>query len=174
MKSNRKLLVLALVGLAALIAIRADATQYSFPTFGSSSKPLLTTDDSAATAGTVVCRDVNGNDIAAVRTATAGLVTQGFLEEHVITESANYTMTGVESVVLVNASGGAVTITEPVDGSNTGKRFMIEKTDSSGNAVTVATQGSDTIQGSTTVTLSSQWSKIIDVADGGTTYVREQ
>ena len=83
--------------------------------------------------------------------------------------SANTTLTVDDAgLVLVNASGGARTITLPAANALGGRpiRFQIEKTDSSANAVTIQRAGADTIEGGTSVVLSGQWASVTLVSDG--------
>lgn len=68
----------------------------------------------------------------------------------------------------VDATGGAVAITLPSAASSTNKVFVIKKTDSSGNAVTVTRAGSDTIDGSNTYALSAQYDWVMIQSDGST------
>jgi hypothetical protein len=85
------------------------------------------------------------------------------------TYSANTTLTVDDAgLVLVNASGGARTITLPAANALGGRpiRYQIEKTDNSANAVTVQRAGSDTIEGATSVVLSGQWASVTLVSDG--------
>lgn len=65
----------------------------------------------------------------------------------------------------VDASGGAKTITLPA-ASCVGFTVTVKKSDSSGNAVTVSRASSATIEGSTTVSLGSQYSWVRLIADG--------
>ncbi len=83
--------------------------------------------------------------------------------------SANTTLTVDDAgLVLVNASGGARTITLPAANALGGRpiRFQIEKTDSTANTVTIQRAGTDTIEGGTSVVLSGQWASVTLVSDG--------
>lgn len=78
--------------------------------------------------------------------------------------SANQTLSIEQYFINVDASGGAVTITLPAAstafGSGVGIRYIIRKTDASGNAVTIqrnGTPGTDTINGAASVTLAAQY-----------------
>jgi hypothetical protein len=62
--------------------------------------------------------------------------------------------------VRADATGGAFTVTLPAANLNIGRRMFIKKVDASGNAVTVSRSGSDTIEGSNTVSLAAQWDKL--------------
>ncbi|MCA3417439.1 MAG: hypothetical protein INF88_00950 [Roseomonas sp.] len=83
--------------------------------------------------------------------------------------SANTTLSVDDAgLVLVNASGGARTITLPAANALGGRpiRYQIEKTDSTANAVTVQRAGTDTIEGAASVVLSGQWASVTLVSDG--------
>jgi len=84
----------------------------------------------------------------------------------VTTKSGAYTATTSDCVILVDASAAAVTISLPTASGNTGLTYVIKKIDSSGNNVTIDPNGSETIDGSSTVTLSSQYSYRMIVSDG--------
>jgi hypothetical protein len=64
-----------------------------------------------------------------------------------------------------DASGGAFTITLPLSSDLDGRGIVIKKTDSSANAVTIATQGGDLIDGLSTQLLSSQYDALAIVAN---------
>lgn len=85
--------------------------------------------------------------------------------------TANYTILATDHVILVNATSAAVTVTLP-DASEV-KEFHIKKIDSSGNAVTVARAGTDTIEGSTSVSLAAQYNSVTLYSDGSTTWYKK-
>lgn len=77
-----------------------------------------------------------------------------------VSKTANYTV--VESdrdkIILVDATAGAVTITLPAAATaGNGFRIAIKKVDSSGNSVITDANGSETIDGALTSTLSTQY-----------------
>lgn len=77
-----------------------------------------------------------------------------------VTKTANYTVTEADrdKLILVDATSGAVTITLLAAATaGDGFRVAIKKIDSSGNAVTVDGNLSETIDGATTSTLSTQY-----------------
>lgn len=78
--------------------------------------------------------------------------------------SASETITKEYMVYPVDATSGPVTITLPSADKNVTPMSVV-KIDSSGNAVTVSTNGSDTIKGSSTRTLSSQWDSVYLIPD---------
>jgi hypothetical protein len=84
----------------------------------------------------------------------------------VVSQSATYTARVEDDVVLVDASGGARTVNLPTAVGNTGATITVKKTDSSGNAVTVDPNGSQTVDGASTHALSSQYAKVTVVSDG--------
>ena len=77
-----------------------------------------------------------------------------------------------QGLILVDASGGAVTVTLPAANSGVvggvlfGPVIRIKKIDASGNAVTISRAGADTIEGANTMSLAVQWDKVTLAADG--------
>lgn len=81
--------------------------------------------------------------------------------------NTNYTAVDADAL-LVDAASGAITITLPEVAL--AARIIVKKTDSSGNAVTVSTPGSETIDGSASLTLSSQNEAYSLISDGENWY----
>ncbi len=63
-------------------------------------------------------------------------------------------------LVECNATSAAFTVNLPTIASSNGRSFTFVKTDSSANAVTLDGSGSETINGATTYSLPSQWSRV--------------
>ena len=85
----------------------------------------------------------------------------------VVTKTADYTASIInDAVILCDATSGVVTITLPTSVGNAGKTFSIKKIDASGNNVVIDGNGSQTIDGSTTQTISSQYGERRIVSDG--------
>jgi hypothetical protein len=76
------------------------------------------------------------------------------------------TLTTSHTVALCDATLGAITMTLPAAASSTGRRYFIKKVDVSANAVTVDGNGAETIDGSATAVLASQYDSIEIVCDG--------
>lgn len=74
--------------------------------------------------------------------------------------------------ILVDCTSGALTMTlpDPTAAPHVHARFVIKKVDSTGNAVTIATNGSETIDGSATASLASQWDSLTVWNDGTNWY----
>jgi hypothetical protein len=81
--------------------------------------------------------------------------------------SSNYIAIDADAL-LVDASSGAITITLPE--VTLAARILVKKTDSSVNAVTVATPGSETIDGSASLSISSQNEAYSLISDGENWY----
>lgn len=84
----------------------------------------------------------------------------------IVTITGNTTLTTANDVILVDASGGVITVTLPAAAVRSGKQFDIKKIDSSGNAVTVDGDGSETIDGATTKVISSQYDSVTIMSSG--------
>jgi hypothetical protein len=85
---------------------------------------------------------------------------------NVTTITSNATLTSSQTVVLCDASSGAITVTLPAASGNDGRHYHIKKIDSSGNAVTIDGNGSETIDGETTQAVAVQYNSIQIVCDG--------
>ncbi len=84
----------------------------------------------------------------------------------VAAKTANYTATSSDYLLLVDATAGAVTITLPAASSSSGMVLIVKKTDSGANAVTVDANGAETIDGVTTVGLTTQYDSVKIQCDG--------
>ena len=80
--------------------------------------------------------------------------------------TADYTVSANDSFIKVDATAAPVTITLMLASSGKEKRLTIKKIDSSANAVTVDGNGSETIDGATTVSLPSQYNSVSIMSDG--------
>jgi hypothetical protein len=69
-------------------------------------------------------------------------------------------------MVNVDASGAARTITLPTAVGITGRHYIIRKSDSSANAVTVDGDGSETINGALTHVMTAQYQTVSIMSDG--------
>lgn len=90
--------------------------------------------------------------------------------------AANTTLTADDAgVVLVDASGAARTITLPAAASMNARPIplRIVKTDGSANAVTIQRAGSDTIEGATSIALTTQWSSAALRSDGVNAWIHQ-
>lgn len=88
----------------------------------------------------------------------------------IVNKTSAYTVEADVWVVLVDATGGAVTITLPLSSVWRGREIIVIKVDSSANAVTVAISGSDVINGAASHSLATQYTKARYVADGTTNW----
>ena len=91
-----------------------------------------------------------------------------------VAKTANYTIVEADrdKLVKVDATSGAVTITLLAAATaGDGFQLAIKKTDSSGNAVIIDGNSSETIDGVTTLTLSTQYDVAILTCDGSNWHV---
>lgn len=83
-----------------------------------------------------------------------------------VSKTATFTATLAEHAYNVSASGGAVTANLPTAVGCAGKQFVVKKTDSSANAVTLDPNSSETVDGGSTWVLSYQNHSIVVESDG--------
>jgi len=81
-----------------------------------------------------------------------------------------YTITGTQQFILIDPSGGDVTVNMPDASTYPGREVKFKLTQAAGaNTVTLQRQGSDTIDGATTYTdLDIQYESISTTSNGGT------
>lgn len=83
-----------------------------------------------------------------------------------VSKTAAYTATNYDGLIACDATSGAITITLPTAVGIPGHEYVVKKIDSGGNAITIATTSSQTIDGVTTKSLAAQWDKIKVVSNG--------
>lgn len=86
------------------------------------------------------------------------------------TENGSFTAAS-NTVYLVDATPGAVTVTLPAAASITNRVYYFKKIDAGVNTVTVDPNASETIDGDTIKVLSSQYSSLTIVSDGGNWFI---
>lgn len=92
---------------------------------------------------------------------------RGIPNLNVVAKTANYTLTLADDVVTGSVSGGAFTLTLPSAVGLTGRQFLIKRTDQTlGTLLNIATTSSQTINGSTTTTLATQYEELLVISDG--------
>ena len=85
-------------------------------------------------------------------------------------KTSSYSIASSDYTIGANATSGAITITLPDATLLSGQIFIVKKTDSSANAVTIATTSSQTIDGASTFVLRYQYQSIM-VQSTGTSWV---
>ena len=108
--------------------------------------------------------------IGGATTATSTAQINGSFATPVTNKTTTYTATISDHTLTADATSAAFTITLPTAVGITGRIYVIKKTDASGNAVTVGTTSSQTIDGSTTYSLASQY-KYVTVQSNGANWV---
>ena len=74
-------------------------------------------------------------------------------------------------LALVDSTTGDITITLPLAANMEGKKLHFKRIDDSGNAITLDANGSETIDGETTQSLSVQYSGITMISNGSGWYI---
>lgn len=95
----------------------------------------------------------------------------GVLDSTSVTTVTTNTLVGAYNIVLVDASAGNVTISLPAAASVNNQNFEVKKIDSTSNLVIIDADGSETIDGDTTMTLAFQNSAIDLVSNGTSWYI---
>ncbi|MBI2271342.1 MAG: hypothetical protein HYU69_13445 [Bacteroidetes bacterium] len=85
-------------------------------------------------------------------------------------KTATYTAAD-ETVILCDATSASFTINLPASTGVTDRVYIIKKTDSSGNTITVDGNASETIDGAATKIISTQYDRVTVVCDGSNWHV---
>jgi hypothetical protein len=105
-------------------------------------------------------------------TPNSTLQVGGSLGMSIVTKTAGYTASASDYTILCNNTSGAITISLPTASGITGRIYEIKKISTAGNNVTVAGfGGSETIDGSTTNTITTQYGSIMIQSDGTDWYI---
>jgi hypothetical protein len=91
-----------------------------------------------------------GNNKVGIDTSTpgSGLHVNSSFATAITGKSSDYTATASDHTILVDCSGGNVTITLPTAVGIAGRMYIIKRVDGSANAANINTNGSETIDGS--------------------------
>lgn len=151
---------------------------YFTQTTSTTRKVIAAFDDTSGATGDLYYRDSSGNFTRLgvgsgnqVLKVNSGLPSWGQMILATATKTTNYTITANDTVILGDTTGGDVTITLPLASIASGYRFCIKKTDSSANDVIITRSGSDTIDGSTSATITLQYASVTIVSDGSNWYI---
>jgi hypothetical protein len=90
----------------------------------------------------------------------------GAMGTSVVSTAGNYTATVNDSVIVVDASGGSVTVTLPAAAAAKGRIYHIKKTDASANSIVIDGNASETIDGALTLATTTQYHSFTLVCDG--------
>lgn len=86
------------------------------------------------------------------------------------TVTTTYTVEADKFYIRGDATAGIFTITLPAALNSQGRQLLLKKIDSGGNDITISRAGSDTIEGSNTLTLGAQWDKYHLISNGVDTW----
>ena len=100
------------------------------------------------------------------------LFVRGSLAASVITRTARTTLGATDFSTMCNNTAGAITMTLPTAAGIAGRIYILKKTSTAGNDVAVTGfNGTETIDGATTYTITNQYSYLIIQSDGAAWYI---
>lgn len=88
---------------------------------------------------------------------TSTIHINGSVAAALTTVTSSTTATASHHTILADATSGNITITLPAASGCSGRIYIVKKIDSGGNSVTIDGNSSETIDGATTVSTSTQW-----------------
>lgn len=86
--------------------------------------------------------------------------------------AATYTAGGGEQHINADCTSNAITISLPAASTMAGRWLNVKKIDSTGNVVTIDPNGSETIDGATTISLTMQYESVTLYSDGTEWWIR--
>lgn len=101
----------------------------------------------------------------------ATITSAGSFGANIQTITGNTTVDNTYYTILVDASGGAVTVSLPTSSLSSKIIYHIKKIDASGNSVTIDPNSSEVIDGSATASLITQWSGMTIQCNGTQWYI---
>jgi hypothetical protein len=119
----------------------------------------VSTDTASAADSTLLRLRVGGVDKFSV-TKSGGVTVGGAFVPNcktITSSDSPYTVAVDDYTILVNGAGGAITVNLPAVSSNRKRQLIIKATSVAGGNVTIARAGSDTIDGATSKTISTQY-----------------
>lgn len=90
----------------------------------------------------------------------------------VVTKTSGYVATIADDVILVDATTGSIIIDLYAAATGTGRSLVVKKIDASANTVTIRGHLAETIDGSNTKVINSQWTAVDMVCDGTAFYIK--
>lgn len=110
--------------------------------------------------------------VAAGTSPASTLQVGGSFAAGITTKTSNYTASVSDHTILCNNTAGAITISLPPAAGCTGRTYVIKKVSAAGNNVVLAGyNGTETIDGSTTYTITNQYTAILLQSDGTNWYI---
>lgn len=122
-------------------------------------------------AGTTDGHAITGDSSAFSGLGSASISPGGVVVRTVVTKTTTYTATTSDSVILCDANGGAFTVTLPAAADETGLVLDIKAIDVTGGSVEIDGDGSETIDGALTYTLTVQYQSLTIVSDGSNWHI---
>jgi hypothetical protein len=107
-----------------------------------------------------------GSNVDVNSAPSSRVVINGSFSVPLSSKTSAYTATTDDHTILCNATTAAFTITLPTAVGISGRVYVIKKVDASVNAITVDGNGTETIDGSLTYSLNSQWQSVTIQSDG--------
>ncbi len=96
----------------------------------------------------------------------------GSVSLSIVTKTGNYTATASDYTIVYNNTTSARTVTLPTASGITGRIYVIKKISSSTSRdVTIATAGSETIDGAASKTLTTQYTQVTVQSDGSNWFI---
>lgn len=145
------------------------------PAWGSAlTNPMTTSGDIIVGGASGAATRLAGGSDQQVLKMVSGTPTWAWPLSSQTSQTTTYSIAATDNVVLLSSSSGAFTATLPTAASMTGKVITLKKTDSTLNAITIATTSSQTIDGSLTTSLNTQNETLTLVSNGSNWFIQNR
>jgi hypothetical protein len=138
---------------------------------GTASKNVIFFNGGYATSNEKLRIHSSGNVGVSTSTPTSTLHVTGSVAASITTKTANYTATATDYTIICNNTSGAITISLPAASGCAGRIYNIKKSSAALNNVVIDPNGSETIDGAATRTLTVQYEGVLIQSDGSNWFV---
>jgi hypothetical protein len=115
--------------------------------------------------------DASGRVGIATSTPYSSLQVGGSFATALVVKTAAYGITASDCVLLGDATSGAITLTLPTAVGIAGRQYTVKRANGGSNAVTLATSGSQNIDGAGSIVLATQYERVTVISDGENWYI---
>ncbi len=115
--------------------------------------------------------DASGRVGVATSTPYSTLQVSGSFATALVLKTSSYSISATDCVILADSTSGALTLTLPTSVGVSGRQYTIKRLNGGSNAITLATTGSQSIDGNGSVVLTAQYERVTVISDGANWYI---
>ena len=148
------------------------ATKSALPLSGNTvNDARVVQDDGDGKAAIYVCTSTTGSTVDDQWTKIADVDWQGSETKALTSADSPYSVTTPYNTFLCDTSSGAITVNLPAGSSNQDKTITVKKTTNDTNQITISPNGSDTIDGDSSLVIGGYQASVTMVMNGTNWYI---